>query len=57
MTKTVNGKTYELVRENYKGTDLPCLNCYDCVAIDNITLGFALGNECIDKGIWKEVKK
>jgi len=55
MTKTIDGKTYELVSEKIEGTALTNLNCYSCVAIGDINLCVALGMECLAKGFWKEV--
>jgi len=53
MTKTINVKTYELVSETVDG--LLVLDCYKCAAIRDWELCRALGNDCIGKGIWKEV--
>lgn len=59
MTKTIDGKTYELVSEvipanRYSPARTNC-NCYECAAIRGKDLCLDLGNECINKGIWKEV--
>lgn len=60
MTKTIDGKTYELVSEIIPARpDAPVAhpncNCYDCAAIHDRLLCKALGDSCITKGVWKEV--
>lgn len=60
MTKTIDGKTYELVSETIQETnDVPAhvnCNCYDCAGVTSRSLCGQLGNDCINKGVWKEVK-
>lgn len=56
MTKTIDGKTYELSERNYDGTTMRILDCHQCAAVRDRQLCQALGNACIGRGVWREVK-